>query len=99
MHCFQTSCQNDPGKCIARPVDALLHELIHAKMALLKSREFIQDGGMNAMVYPYAHERKVIAMERALYSAMSSEDLLSRPQRIQHRGAITQASCVSCIGG
>lgn len=91
-------CESDPGYCIARPVDALLHELIHAKIALLESQEFIRDGGMSSLIYPYAHERKVISMERELYSSMTETDQLSRPQRHRHNGAIAQASCVSCVG-
>lgn len=90
-------CVSDAGHCMASPVDALLHELLHAKLALTETAEFIRSGGMNSVIYPYQHERKVIALENKMYSAMSNDDQKSRPRRRSHTGTLVTASCSTCI--
>ena len=83
---------------MASPVDALLHELLHAKIALMDTASFLKSGGMNGVVYPYQHERKVIALENQIYRAMSNDDNRSRPRRNSHTGNLVTASCATCIG-
>lgn len=91
------ACVNHAGHCTASPVDALLHELLHAKLALTDTAEFIRHGGMNSVVYPYKHERKVIALENEMYRAMSQKDQQPRPSRRAHIGKLVAASCATCI--
>lgn len=91
------ACEEKLGACIASPADALLHELLHAKSALLESAVFIEQGGLNSVLYPFAHERTVIQQENRLYAAMSRLDGHSRPQRHQHSGRLAAADCVTCI--
>lgn len=92
------ACIEDAGHCMASPVDALLHELLHAKIALMETASFLKSGGMNGVVYPYQHERKVIALENQIYRSMSNDDNRSRPRRNSHTGNLLAASCVTCIG-
>lgn len=92
------ACIEDAGHCMASPVDALLHELLHAKIALMDTASFLKSGGMNGVVYPYQHERKVIALENQIYRAMSNDDNRSRPRRNSHTGNLVTASCATCIG-
>ena len=40
----EADCHGDTRSCIASPVDSLIHELLHVKLALTKSDEFISDG-------------------------------------------------------
>lgn len=91
-------CRDNIGHCVASPVDALLHELLHAKLALLETAHFVRSGGMNGVVYPYQHEREVLALERQMYSAMSAHDDRPRPQRHRHRGELVTADCATCLG-
>lgn len=93
-----SDCIVDMRHCVASPVDSLIHELLHAKLALTKTDEFLSDGGMNGFVYPHRHERKVIALEREIYSAMTLVDNKPRPIRTNHVGYLVQASCSTCTG-
>lgn len=89
-------CKHNPV-CIASPADALLHELLHAHSMLVNTREFIAQGGMNTVMYPYKHEYAIIDAERKLYASMSSRDSIKRPQRIDHTGRLVKAKCPTCI--
>ena len=91
------SCTETAGHCTASPVDALLHELLHAKLALTDTAEFIRHGGMNSLIYPFQHERKVIALENKIYQAMSAKDKIARPVRRAHVGNLIAAGCATCI--
>jgi len=93
---LNNGCVDNPV-CIASPADALLHELLHAHSMLVKSEEFIEQGGMNNVVYPYKHEYAVIDAERKLYASMSTQDNIKRPQRSEHTGRIVKAHCPTCI--
>ena len=93
---LNNGCADNPI-CIASPADALLHELLHAHSMLVKSEEFIAQGGMNNVIYPYAHEYAVIGEERKLYASMSSHDNVKRPQRREHTGRTVKANCPTCI--
>jgi hypothetical protein len=93
---LNNGCADNPV-CIASPADALLHELLHVHSMLVKSEEFIAQGGMNNVIYPYKHEYAVIDAERELYASMSSKDNLKRPQRREHTGRIVKAHCPTCI--
>ena len=93
---LNNGCKENPV-CIASPADALLHELLHTHSMLVKSEEFIAQGGMNNVIYPYKHEYAVIEQERELYSNMSTRDNLKRPQRREHTGRTVKAHCPTCI--
>lgn len=90
-------CAAEPGYCVASPADAFVHELIHAKMALLEPEKFIKSGALNSLIYPYAHEREVLGEERALYRSMTQIDNKPRPHRHSHSGHLQAAACVSCL--
>lgn len=92
-------CQLDVSHCVASPADAFLHELLHAKIALLETKKFLKSGAMQAMVYPYAHERDVISRERAMYAEMTRVDAKPRPMRNGHSGRLVKAACVTCLEG
>ena len=89
-------CKENPV-CIASPADALLHELLHTQSMLVKTQEFLAQGGMNAVMYPYKHEYAIIDAERKLYTNMSARDAIKRPQRIDHTGRLVKAQCATCI--
>ena len=91
------SCSEQRSACVASPSDALLHELLHVETALLHSDSFIEEGGMNSMLYPFEHERHVINLENALYASMSEVDGQLRPSRRSHTGKIVSSTCVTCI--
>ncbi len=93
---LNNGCKDNPI-CIASPADALLHELLHAHSMLVKSEEFIAQGGMNNVIYPYKHEYAVIDKERKLYARMSTQDNIKRPQRREHTGRTVKAHCPTCI--
>jgi len=93
---LQNSCKENPV-CIASPADALLHELLHTHSMLIKTTEFIEQGGMNRFRYPFKHEYAVIEAEKTLYASMSKKDGIKRPQRNEHTGRKVIASCVTCI--
>ena len=93
---LNNGCSDNPV-CIASPADALLHELLHAHSMLVKSEEFIAQGGMNNVVYPYKHEYALIESERKLYAKMSVQDSVKRPQRREHTGRTVKAHCPTCI--
>lgn len=93
---LNNGCADNPV-CIASPADALLHELLHTHSMLVKSEEFIAQGGMNNVMYPYKHEYAVIDKERELYARMSSKDNIKRPQRREHTGRTVKARCPTCI--
>ena len=88
---LNNGCDDNPV-CIASPADALLHELLHTHSMLVKSEEFIAQGGMNNVIYPYEHEYSVIGKERKLYASMSSQDDIKRPQRREHTGRTVKAN-------
>ena len=92
-------CEQNTAHCVASPADALMHELLHAKMALVDTARFIRSGAMHALSYPRAHEYEVIDRERALYAAMSANDNLPRPQRKHHSGALLRSACITCLDG
>lgn len=92
---------NDPGcestpACSISPADALLHELLHAKLMLLDSQHFIDSGGMAQTLYPFEHEHEVIAHENRLYRDMNLIDGQARPLRHRHSGELLQVSCPAC---
>jgi hypothetical protein len=89
-------CTDNPV-CIASPADALLHELLHAHSMLVDTAQFIDEGGMNNVLYPYEHEYAVIDAERKLYASMSRRDDIKRPQRTDHTGRTVLARCPICI--
>lgn len=93
---LNNGCANNPV-CIASPADALLHELLHTHSMLVKGEEFIAQGGMNNVLYPYKHEYAVIDAERELYASMSTQDKIKRPQRREHTGRTVKANCPTCI--
>ena len=93
---LNNGCGNNPV-CIASPADALLHELLHTNSMLVKSEEFIAQGGINNVIYPYKQEYAVIDTERQLYATMSREDHGLRPQRREQRGRMVKAHCPTCI--
>lgn len=93
---LNNGCENNPI-CIASPADALLHELLHAHSMLVKSEEFVAQGGMNNVMYPYKHEYSIIDAERELYASMSTQDNVKRPQRREHSGRTVKAHCPTCI--
>ena len=93
---LNNGCADNPI-CIASPADALLHELLHAHSMLVNSEEFIAQGGMNNVIYPYEHEYAVIGEERKLYASMSLQDNIKRPQRREHTGRTVKANCPTCI--
>ncbi len=77
--------------------DALLHELLHAEMALKNGKAFIASGALFGVGYPVEHEREIIARERELFAAMSSQDGVPRPQRHSHAGHLTESDCSVCF--
>lgn len=89
-------CKENPV-CITSPADALLHELLHTQSMLVNTQEFLAQGGMNAVMYPYKHEYAIIDAERKLYANMSVRDAIKRPQRIDHTGRLVKAQCATCI--
>ena len=93
---LNNGCADNPV-CIASPADALLHELLHTHSMLVKGEEFIAQGGMNNVLYPYKHEYAVIDAERELYASMSTQDKIKRPQRREHTGRTVKANCSTCI--
>ncbi len=93
---LNNGCEGNPV-CIASPADALLHELLHAHSMLVNGEEFIAQGGMNNVLYPYKHEYAVIGKERQLYARMSTQDNIKRPQRREHSGRTVKAHCPTCI--
>lgn len=88
-------CDATPA-CSISPADALLHELLHAKLMLLDSQHFIEGGGMAQTLYPFEHEREVISHENELYQDMNQMDGLARPLRHRHSGELLQVSCPAC---
>ena len=93
---LNNGCKGNPV-CIASPADAMLHELLHAFSMLVKTDQFIAQGGMNSVMYPYQHEYSVIESERKLYAQMSLQDTSKRPSRYEHAGRMVKASCPTCI--
>ena len=93
---LNNGCDGNPV-CIASPADALLHELLHTHSMLVNGEEFIAQGGMNNVIYPYEHEYSVIGEERKLYASMSLQDNVKRPQRREHTGRTVKANCPTCI--
>lgn len=91
-------CSQGKAHCVVSPVDALIHELLHAKIALLDSKAFIKSGALNSAIYPYAHELEVLGLERDIYRSMTSHDQIPRPSRRTHSGQLLDAACVTCIG-
>jgi hypothetical protein len=91
-------CEANPA-CSISAADALLHELLHAKLMLLDSENFIADGGMQGHVYPHDHEQEVLALENQLYQAMNQTDGLARPLRQRHSGGLQEIVCAVCTPG
>lgn len=90
-------CKNNPAHCTVSSADALLHELLHAREALLNEKAFIASGAMNSVVYPYEHEMQVIGMERQIYRELSFHDGIKRPMRYSHTGQLIISACVTCL--
>lgn len=93
---LNNGCKQNPV-CIASPADALLHELLHTYSMLINTEEFIAQGGMNNLMYPYKHEYSIIKQERNLYTKMSMTDTVKRPHRVDHTGRLVRTSCPTCI--
>lgn len=93
---LNNGCKNNPV-CIASPADALLHELLHTYSMLVKTEEFLAQGGMSSVMYPYKHEYAIIAEERSLYAKMSHRDTIKRPARVDHTGRPVHTRCPTCI--
>lgn len=91
-------CEANPA-CAISPADALLHELLHAKLMLLDSAHFIASGGMAGGLYPFQHEHEVLKLENRLYRAMNVEDGQSRPIRHRHVGTLLEVACPACTPG
>jgi hypothetical protein len=91
-------CHANPA-CAISPADALLHELLHAHLMLNDSERFIETGGFEPSLYPFEHEREVIADENRLYQEMNSLDGLSRPLRNRHNGRLFHVQCAACVPG
>lgn len=91
-------CEDNPA-CSISAADALLHELLHARLMLLESERFIAAGGMQGHIYPYDHEQEVLVMENHLYRAMNREDGRARPLRQRHTGSLQQVACAVCTPG
>ncbi|MEI8574257.1 hypothetical protein U737_08740 [Methylomonas sp. LW13] len=91
----EPGCDSTPA-CSISPADALLHELLHAKLMLLDSQHFIDGGGMTQTLYPFEHEREVIHHENRLYQDMNQLDGRARPLRHRHSGELLQVSCPAC---
>ena len=95
----------DDPDCLANPAcsisaaDALLHELLHARLMLLESARFIAEGGMQENIYPYNHEQEVLALENQLYHSMNRQDGRSRPLRQRHTGSLQEVVCAVCTPG
>jgi hypothetical protein len=89
-------CDDNPV-CIASPADALLHELLHTYSMFIDTADFIAQGGMNSVMYPFKHEYAIIDAERKLYASMSIRDDIKRPQRTEHTGRTVIAHCPICI--
>lgn len=94
---FQSSCREKVPYCVASPADALLHELLHVKSILLNTREYIANGGMGGLLYPFKHERQTISQENDLYRAMTAVDGQPRPIRNEHTGRYLLVACSTCI--
>lgn len=94
---FYRACANKVSFCVASPADVLLHELLHVQSVLKAPQTFIAQGGMNAHVYPYEHERETIHRERLLYKAMTAIDKSPRPLRSEHQGRHLAVSCATCL--
>jgi|GEM_PF-1240447 len=94
---FYNACTEKIPFCVASPADVLLHELIHVKNIIETPEIFIAQGGMNNVIYPFEHERKIIDEERALYQSMTVLDGLPRPLRSEHTGRHVLAACVTCL--
>lgn len=92
----QADCSANPA-CNISPADALLHELLHAKLMLIDSQHFIEGGNMQETLYPFEHEREVIASENQLYREMNQQDGLSRPLRKRHSGQLFHVACPACL--
>lgn len=93
---IQHHCEDNPA-CTLSPADALLHELLHAKLMIVNSHEFVAQGGMEPTLYLFEHEREVIAAEKILYHSMSNHDGLLRPLRNRHEGVLYPVDCVLCF--
>lgn len=89
-------CNTNPA-CNIAPADALLHELLHAKLMLVDEQHFVESGGLKPTIYPYEHEREVISNENRLYQAMNQQDGLARPLRTRHAGALFHVQCALCM--
>lgn len=94
---FQRACNQKVPLCYMTPADVLLHELLHVHGILRDTSTFLDQGGLNQHLYPYAHERQTITLERQLYAGMAQQDRIPRPQRTDHTGRRTSVSCVTCL--
>jgi len=47
---MHADCKANPASHIT-PADALLHELLHAKLMIMDSAQFIKNGGMKPRLY------------------------------------------------
>ncbi|MBR9805160.1 hypothetical protein GYB62_01420 [bacterium] len=94
---FHSHCERDIAACTISPVDALLHELLHAYSSLVETKAFIRSGAMASVFYPVAHEREVIDRENVLYRAMTKQDQIARPLRRSHAGRYIPVACATCL--
>ena len=88
-------CESSPA-CGITPADALLHELLHAKLMLTDSAHFIASGAMKPGIYPFEHEHEVLELENRLYAEMNQYDSLARPIRHRHAGQLLPVTCPLC---
>lgn len=83
--------------CTASPADAFLHELLHARVALLQPGHFLRSARPGSAMYPREHENEILARERELFAAMTTTDAKQRPRRHQHTGRLVSSACVTCV--
>ena len=91
---FAHRCSNMPV-CTVSPADALLHELLHAKIMLEQPHEYAKQNAHS--LYPVEHEHDVITLENSFYQAMSARDSLPRPIRSSHTATLVEVDCPVCI--
>lgn len=91
---FAHRCSNMPV-CTVSPADALLHELLHAKIMLEQPHQYAKQNAHS--LYPVEHEHDVIALENSFYQAMSARDSLPRPIRSSHTATLVEVDCPVCI--
>jgi len=93
---FAPGCATSPA-CTVSPADALLHELIHARLMLGEPERYAANN--THALYPVEHEHEVIELENRLYRNMSRTDGLPRPNRSRHQAELVAVDCAVCFPG